>query len=112
MCIKVGFVQPTNSTGLPDFGTIYNALVNPALAHRAPVTVKDNIGIVMVEIYSAKDLPKWPNSELFDFQRYIAADRTASDSHGLGYGPLRKSLHWRRGPTYARQTALAEPSLE
>ncbi|KAI9457312.1 C2 domain-containing protein [Lactarius psammicola] len=59
MQIKVGFVHPPNSTGLPDFGKTYNALMNTVLD---PVGAdKDHIGVVMLEICGAKDLPKWPN---------------------------------------------------
>jgi len=61
MRIKVGFVYPPNSTGLPDFGKIYNALMNAVLA--GPVADRDHVGIVRLEICSAKDLPGWPNSE-------------------------------------------------
>ncbi|KAI9439613.1 C2 domain-containing protein [Lactarius indigo] len=49
---KVGFVHPPNSTSAPDFGNIYSALINPN---------KDRVGIIMLDICSAKDLPDWPN---------------------------------------------------
>ncbi|KAI9449813.1 C2 domain-containing protein [Lactarius psammicola] len=59
MRIKVGFVHPPNLTGLPDFGTIYNLLMNPVLA--PPAAGNDRVGIVLLEIYGAKNLPEWPN---------------------------------------------------
>ena len=61
--IKLGFVHPPNSTGLPDFGKTYNALMNTVLA--PPIANKDYVGVVVLEICGAKDLPDWPNSELF-----------------------------------------------
>ncbi|KAH9169193.1 hypothetical protein EDB89DRAFT_2199433, partial [Lactarius sanguifluus] len=58
MLIKLGFFHPPNSTGLvPDFGRIYNALVNTVLAPEDP----DHVGVVVLEICGAKDLPKWRN---------------------------------------------------
>ncbi|KAH9021185.1 C2 domain-containing protein [Lactarius pseudohatsudake] len=55
--IKLGFVQPPNSTDLPDFRRTYNVLMNIALVP----TKKDQVGIIVPEICDAKDLPKWPN---------------------------------------------------
>ncbi|KAH9007468.1 C2 domain-containing protein [Lactarius deliciosus] len=51
--IKVGFVHPPNSTSAPDFVKTYNALINPD---------KDHVGIVLLEICGARDLPDWPNA--------------------------------------------------
>ncbi|KAI9439616.1 C2 domain-containing protein [Lactarius indigo] len=53
MCIKVGFIHPINSMSPLDFRRIYSALIT---------TDKDYIGIVVLEICGAKDLPKWPHS--------------------------------------------------
>ncbi|KAH9021196.1 hypothetical protein EDB85DRAFT_434624 [Lactarius pseudohatsudake] len=41
--IKLGFVYPPNSTGLPDFERIYNALANTVLAPED----KDHVGVVL-----------------------------------------------------------------
>lgn len=49
MHIKTGFVQPPDSKGLLDFGKTYDALV----------TKDDHVGIVMLEVCCAKELPKW-----------------------------------------------------
>ncbi|KAI9439628.1 C2 domain-containing protein [Lactarius indigo] len=51
MSIKSGFVQPPDFKSLLDFGQIYEALI----------TKDDHVGIVVLEISGAKDLPKWPN---------------------------------------------------
>lgn len=59
MRIKVGFVPLPNSAGPPDFGKTHNALINPVLA--PPVACKDHVGIVVLDIGSAKNLPDWPN---------------------------------------------------
>jgi len=43
MHIKLGFVQPPNSTSLPDFGDIYNALIKqsrPSLVSAPPVRIR------------------------------------------------------------------------
>ncbi len=88
MSIKVGFVSPLNSTGLPDSG---NALTN--LVRALPLSDKDHVGVVVLQIYGAKDLPKWPNGEVFVLQHHIAADRIASDSHGVGCGSFRESVN-------------------
>ncbi|KAH9173674.1 hypothetical protein EDB89DRAFT_1849751, partial [Lactarius sanguifluus] len=68
MLIKVGFVRPPGSTGQADFEKIYNVLI----ANNIHVKV----GVVMVEICGARDLPKWRTSEVFDFQCHTAADRS------------------------------------
>ncbi|KAH9016594.1 C2 domain-containing protein [Lactarius hengduanensis] len=46
--IKVGFVHPHDSTSVPDFGKTYNTLISHG-------------GIVLLEICSAKNLPKQAN---------------------------------------------------
>ncbi|KAH8983812.1 C2 domain-containing protein [Lactarius hatsudake] len=51
MHIKSGFVQPPDSKGLLDYGQTYDALI----------AKDDDVGIVVLEVCSAKDLPKWPN---------------------------------------------------
>ncbi|KAH8977818.1 C2 domain-containing protein [Lactarius hatsudake] len=48
MRIKVGFVHPHDSTSVPDFGKTYNTLISHG-------------GIVLLEICSAKNLPKRAN---------------------------------------------------
>ncbi|KAH8977814.1 C2 domain-containing protein [Lactarius hatsudake] len=58
--IKVGFV-PLNSTSQPDFEKIYNALKSAVQVRAPPVTDKNHVGTVIVDIICAKDLPKWPN---------------------------------------------------
>ena len=63
MRIKVGFVHhPHSHSSQLDFWNIYNTLANRVL----PVgPLADHIGIVMLLIDCAKELPKWPTGELF-----------------------------------------------
>ncbi|KAI9441111.1 C2 domain-containing protein, partial [Lactarius psammicola] len=65
MRIKVGFVHPPNSKGPPDFGKTYNILMNPVSA--PPVSDKGRVGIVMLEICGAENLPEWPNMTYTDW---------------------------------------------
>ncbi|KAH9053795.1 C2 domain-containing protein [Lactarius vividus] len=48
--IKSGFVQPHDSEGLLDFGEIYHTLI-----------LAPPVGAIVLDICSAKNLPKWPN---------------------------------------------------
>ncbi|KAI9441154.1 C2 domain-containing protein [Lactarius psammicola] len=59
MTIKVGIVHPLNSTSLPNSGRTYKPLVD--LVRALPLSDKGHVGIVVLRIYGAKDLPKWPN---------------------------------------------------
>ncbi|KAI9439596.1 C2 domain-containing protein [Lactarius indigo] len=58
--IKVGFVPP-NSMSQLDLENIYNDLKSAAQVLAPSAADKDHIGTVMLDIISAKDLPKWPN---------------------------------------------------
>ena len=62
MSVKLGFTHHPDSTSKPDFRNIYNTLrlANPVLAPQA-----DHVGIVTLLIGGAKNLPEWPNGELF-----------------------------------------------
>lgn len=58
MHIKLGFVQPPNSTSLPDFGEIYNALIKdsrPSLVSAPPVRIR---GLRSDVVYSVHYRPK------------------------------------------------------
>lgn len=49
MHIKVGFVHPLNSTSLPDFGEIYNALIKhsrPSLVSAPPVRIHSLLSVI------------------------------------------------------------------
>ncbi|KAI9449829.1 C2 domain-containing protein [Lactarius psammicola] len=59
MTIKVGIVHPLNSTGLPNSERTYKPLID--LVRALPHSDKEHVGIVVLRIYGAKDLPKWPN---------------------------------------------------
>ncbi|KAH8978273.1 C2 domain-containing protein [Lactarius akahatsu] len=54
---KLGFYHPPGWMGLPDFERVYNALMSVL----APTIDTVYIGVVILEICGANDLPKWSN---------------------------------------------------
>ena len=73
----------------------------------------DIMGIVMLEIQGAQDLPKLKNStfslQLLSICR--ASDSRCSDSNGLGHGPLRRRVVWKEGFPNSCHPPFAEPAM-
>ena len=67
----------------------------------------DIVGIVMLEIHSATDLPRLRNSELLEPLLYPRLIGFESDAYRVGYGPFRGRLIRQEGFSNARHTTFA-----
>ena len=73
----------------------------------------DIVGLVMLEIQGADDLPRLANSMcLFSsFLQPFILFIYFSDPHGMGHGPLCRHLLWQESVSYSRHPTLAQPRL-
>ena len=67
----------------------------------------DILGIVMLEIHSATDLPRLRNSESFKHLLYLCLIGFESDAYRVGYGPFRGRLIRQEGFSNTRHTTFA-----
>jgi len=71
----------------------------------------DIVGIVMLEIQGADDLPRLANSEFIFLSMLLPRRMFFSDTHWMGYGPVCRHLIRKEGFSHSSHSTLAEPCL-